>query len=231
MKIVILFMLLVFIFTSCEENTNTISQREQENASIIFVNIRKLGAEYEAWKIKNRDLIIMDDGEDIHINLKNIKDDDDNVNKANWLKSNGNKINYYQSSKYIKDSHIFSTPIVEKIKTLKIKEEVLIDKIGRNIYMNDEYNQYVKFTMGEKLIVEVIDGFDPDVSVTCLSIPFLRSMLGEYDGDDDSSRKLIFHEAKIDENENSKTVTIVEVREPWTLSGSLFNYTKWPTFM
>lgn len=178
----------------CPEGPQTSSTATHPTDTIV-VDYSKVDVN---WAIENSDYILgRNTNGNILVALSLINENNEQTARAYWLSTNGVKIHFDESSKYILAAH--TIPSSATIRPGKGKASISYGEIKSKIndfeipnvgsdpnrFNNDKYNHYAAISIVDSAVkIDLIDDFDPDV--TCYSIPFLRSIANMSNVDDNT---------------------------------------------
>ena len=215
MKRILFFFLTSIVFISCKNNEGT-KVKKEDSATItsdtIVINSNSVD---DKWIKLNESYIVSRDSSNIYVDLSLIPENAGQTARSSWLFTNGEKINYAESGKYIVDSHTLPSDIgislpqnSPSLTYLEIKNKINSLANDSNYFDNDKYNKYVQISINSMGQVD-LDLTDYDYTADCYSIPFLRAvereipnvtnetefMFGKYDAK--NTRQVIFFKMNV----------------------------------
>lgn len=179
-------------------NLNNIAKVDDCSNSII-VNRNKIDCnDFPRWVKENENYFCISPLPEgpIHIILSKIPWDESHDARSKWLRENGKYIDFNASYAYIENVHKIknsSNIHINPNDFFNIELKCIIETIGRNLYENDEYNNYIVVSIEDgKILFSTTKYFT--LNQICYSIPFFKSLI--YNSDNGINENSIFQFAK-----------------------------------
>ncbi len=198
------------LMAGCKEKITSAKHPAYQDPCKASVVIYKAATD-DTWLHENQPLVCSQDSDYYYIDLSKIINDPDNVQRANWLKSNGIKINFEKSYMYIAATHAINAPSGNITYTppvsLNTLKTVIAAKGGN--FDTDKYDNYLKIDVdlsaapASRLRLDLQTTFNAPSSsnVGVHSIPLFRSVLAINAANLPVSPEFEFSKAIIDTHE------------------------------